>query len=90
VGKNIKNVVDKNKKQTKCGHKTLVARWLFKPRFWHQGLLYFDSEVAPNSPTILYRHPFVCNARGRNSKHKNIEKIDDGKYNNSEKPDKKV
>lgn len=34
------------------GHKTLGAKWLFEPRFSHQGLLYLASEVAPNSPTF--------------------------------------
>ena len=37
------------------GHKTLGAKWLFEPRFSHQSSLYLDSEVAPKSPTILYR-----------------------------------
>jgi hypothetical protein len=39
------------------GHKTLGKKWLFEPQFSHQSSLYLDSEVAPKSPTILYRKP---------------------------------
>ena len=38
-------------------YKTLGFRWLFKRHLSHQILLYLDSEVAPKSPTISYRHP---------------------------------
>ena len=44
------------------GHKTLGAKWLFEPQFSHQSSLYLDSEVAPNSPTILYRQP-LCGSQ---------------------------
>ncbi len=38
-------------------YKTLGVKWLFKRHLSHQSLLYLDSELAPNSPTISYRHP---------------------------------
>lgn len=42
-----------NKAQhTTRGHKTLGVKWLLKPQFSHQSLLYFDSEVAPYFPTF--------------------------------------
>ena len=50
-----------NKTQhTTRSHKTLIIKWLFKPLFTHQGLLYFDSEVAPYSPTFHTAKPLWC------------------------------
>ncbi len=39
------------------GHKTLGAKWLFDDQFLHQSSLYFDSEVAPKSPTFHTANP---------------------------------
>ena len=44
--------LNKEHQHTTRGHKTLGARWLFKLLFPHQGSLYLDSEVAPESPTF--------------------------------------
>jgi len=39
-------------------YKTLGLKWLFKQHLSYQSLLYLDSEVATNSPTISYRHRY--------------------------------
>lgn len=39
------------------GHKTLGVKWLCEAMFSQQGLLYLDSEVAPNSPTFHTARP---------------------------------
>lgn len=43
------------------GHKTLGAKWLFKPQFSHQSSSYLDSEVAPKSPTFHIAKRYVQN-----------------------------
>ncbi len=41
------------------GCKALELRWLFESWFSHQCHLYFDSEVAPKSPTFHTAIRFV-------------------------------
>ena len=47
------------------GHKTLGAKWLYRPRFSHQRSLYLDSEVATNSPNDFYTANRCGSLKGR-------------------------